>query len=106
MIELDSNKIDDLKEIIQICKNKEIKLYIVYSPVYYGFLNNISNRNEIFDICKKICKENQVDILNYTDKYISNEIIFFNDYDHMNSVGVEYFTRILCNDIINKNFSN
>lgn|GEM_PF-4759976 len=104
-IPLDNNKIDDLKEIIQICKNREIKLYLVYSPVYYGYLDNISNKDEISGIYKKICNENKVDILNYTDTFICKERMFFNDYEHLNFNGTDAFTKILCNDIINKNFS-
>jgi hypothetical protein len=102
-ISIDKQKVNNLFEIIKTCKEKEIKLFIVFSPIYKGFFNNIGNRDSIMQTFKNISKENGVQFLDYTNSEFCYDRKYFFDMDHLNRYGAEEFTRYLVKDLLNKN---
>lgn len=87
----DTTKIKALKEIIQICREREIQLYFVNSPSYYK-KGSSDNLRQIEDI---INKEKA------TYWSFSKETLFlenpeyFQDIVHLNDVGATVFTKML-----------
>ena len=101
-ISIDSSKIINLYEIINICRKNNIKLTLVFSPIYYGFFNNIVNRDYIINTFKKAGIENNVLFLDYSQNELCNYEKNFFDLDHLNSNGADEFSKLLVKDLSNE----
>jgi len=104
-IKCDFKRSDDLKKIIEICKEDNINLFIVYSPSYELFFNNISNKEEIINMYTEIAKENNAIFLDYSRSDICNNKDLFFDCDHLNNKGAKLFSTSLGNDILKIGFN-
>lgn len=91
-VDIDNNKIETLKEIINICKRREINLIFVYSPIYSGFLENIENKDFILNKFKEISSANGIRFFDYSNSHFCNDTKYFFDIDHMNKTGADAFT--------------
>jgi hypothetical protein len=91
--------VDLLKEMISICKQKNIRLIITYSPVYD--LKDEKLNPEFFPTLKKICDSNQVAFFNYRYSAINKNNRLFRDELHLNRFGADVFSAILAGDIKN-----
>lgn len=85
---LDKNKIDAFNSFIDICKKKNIKLFVVYSPEYLKILNNSSSIEYIIDKCK----QNDIDYITYQNNadFLKGEL--FREALHLNNVGADEFS--------------
>lgn len=91
----DSLKLSYLEKIIQLCKSKNIKLFLTASP-RYGF-----DSNRAFEPLNAIIEKNKVPFLNYySKKEFTEKVSFFANQDHLNTNGADAFTECLINDII------
>lgn len=92
---IDTNKVNALKDIIKLCREKEIGLILVHSPVYAIVEKNIST-----DLIEKISQQNNIVYLDYLNnpEFISN-VKFFMDQDHLNDTGARYFSRLIAHTI-------
>jgi len=88
---LDSNKMEAIRDMISTCRQKNICLIFVYSPMYHI----ISDRYHS-DIVYNICSENGI---RYFDMSNSPEFIknhdYFSDGSHLNDEGARIFTAML-----------
>jgi hypothetical protein len=84
-------KYDLFKEIISICKKKNIQLVVVVSPAYFLYENNYS-----IELCKKLCEDNNVAFIDYSrdEEYLKNKALFA-DVTHLNKTGSTLFTSQL-----------
>ncbi|MCG9881352.1 MAG: hypothetical protein MH472_12200 [Bacteroidia bacterium] len=78
-----------LDKIINLCKNKGVKLILISTPNFKK-CNYFDCHN--FDILKSSLAS-QIKFYDYSD--ISNEGIYFSDPIHLNNLGSRYFTHIL-----------
>jgi hypothetical protein len=88
---IDENKILALKEIISTCKQKNIELVFVFSPVWSIIQNTFSG-----SIVSDLCSENgisYVDMSNH-ETFISNPG-YFADISHLNDEGARVFSTLL-----------
>ena len=88
---IDENKILALKDIISICKRKNIELVFVFSPVWSIIQNTFCS-----SIISDLCYENgirYVDMSNH-ETFISNPR-YFADISHLNDEGARVFSTIL-----------
>ena len=87
----DTIKIKALKEIIQICKEREIHLYFVNSPAYYkeGLADNLKEIECTFEKEKAVYWSYSKDTL-----FIENPE-YFQDIAHLNDNGAKVFTKLL-----------
>jgi hypothetical protein len=85
---LDPNKINAFNAFLAACREKNIQLYIVYSPEYIKSLNISSSMNYIIDTCQK----QGIEYISYrnNESYLKKE--FFKEYLHLNNVGAEKFS--------------
>ncbi|MGL5933471.1 MAG: hypothetical protein ACRCY7_11405 [Cetobacterium sp.] len=94
-----------LKQILNFCKENNLKAILVRTPVTYAY-NNILTRNieeERINNHLKIVFDSldfKVKYLDYSkDIRISNNLEYFYDADHLNSTGARKFTNIFLQDI-------
>ena len=91
---------DAFKELIRICREKDIRLIFVYAPVYYEFNDFVVNYEEIKGIYRQYAEQYGVDFLDYTSSDISRQEDFFFNSQHLNYKGATLFSEELAQDII------
>ncbi|MDR2056694.1 MAG: DUF1574 domain-containing protein [Dysgonamonadaceae bacterium] len=97
-IDLDPNKVSAFNAFLAICREKNIQLYIVYSPEYVKSLNTSSSMNYIIETCQK----QGIEYISYqnNESYLKNEL--FREYLHLNNVGAEKFSLEIASKIKEK----
>lgn len=86
-----------LFNIIQTCREKNIKLVITYSPIYKKkdeYLNPL-----FFPTLESICKSTGTPFLNYRTIALTNNNRLFRDELHLNRFGADIFSDILAKDL-------
>ena len=96
-IVIDKDKINIIDNIIQICKEKDIKLIFVSSPIY----NHIESESVLYEFRDYLAAKDIIflDYLNY-NKLMSPK--YFYDELHLNNEGAEIFTSLLVSNIKKK----
>ncbi|HTE24837.1 hypothetical protein [Flavitalea sp.] len=92
-----------LQEIIDICKEKGIRLFITYSPIYK--LKDEKLNSDFFPTLHSICNSNKIPFLNYRTISLTNNNRMFRDEIHLNHFGADIFSKILAGDL-NRLISN
>jgi hypothetical protein len=87
-IKLDPNKISAFDSFLAICREKNIQLYIVYSPEYMESLNISSSMSYIIDKCTK----QGIPYISYRNNESFLKVELFREYMHLNNVGAEKFS--------------
>lgn len=87
-------------EFISICKKNDIRLILVYAPVYYKKSQHISFFNQSRRYYKQIASINNLTFLDYSMSAISYDEKYFYNATHLNARGAKKFTEILSKDLI------
>jgi hypothetical protein len=97
----DINKVHVLNNIVNTCLEKKIKLFIVQSPVYARISPSKANI-----LIESIAKKGKAKYLSFSnDPVFSSKPYYFQDQNHLNEIGANYFSKILVNKIIIANLS-
>lgn len=86
---------------ISECKQKNIRLILVYPPDYVEGRRLITNRDEIMNAYQVVAEKYHVPFLNYSDHTISGNKDYFYNSEHLNKKGAEFFSGILASDLKN-----
>ena len=78
------------KKFVQVCKAKNIKLVIAYSPMYQN-IDTLRNRNLLF--AKQVCKENNLPLIDYLYDPQFNTPQYFYDKLHLNGAGSTLYSQ-------------
>tara|TARA_R100001369_G_C3319213_1_gene168664 strand:- start:844 stop:1797 length:954 start_codon:yes stop_codon:yes gene_type:complete len=84
---------------IKECKLKNIKLFLVYTPVYYEFIPYDLSRQVLFDYLNEVSKKYDVPFFDYSEDKLTFEKNYFFNSQHLNKEGSELFTTKLGQDI-------
>lgn len=89
-VEIDSNKSYYLKQIIELCKSKGIKIALFVSPSYK------KTKSFELDYIRNISRDEQIPLVSYyTDTaFVRNSDYFYNT-DHLNETGANTYTRAI-----------
>ena len=96
-----------LKDILEKCKNKNMKIIFVTTPFtkYYNsfFSEKLLNEN-FYKLIQELCQEYSVKYFDFSHEYeIFNKEEYFNDYDHLSKKGSEIFMKLLNERLKTKN---
>jgi hypothetical protein len=104
-IEVDSNLVDALNKIIRICQKKNIKLFIINSPIFHTISDKPIAQSDAEKLAIQIIKQNHVDFLDYSwDSTFIGHNEWFSDRAHLNSDGSKIFSNKLIEHL--KNIDN
>ncbi|MCX6158521.1 MAG: hypothetical protein NTY74_11140 [Ignavibacteriae bacterium] len=103
-INQDAERINDLKEFINICNKEGINLVLVFSPSYELLLNNVLNKEEVIKKYEEIAVENNIIFMDYSKDDICKNADFFFDCDHLNNKGANVFTEKLIRRLLKEGF--
>jgi hypothetical protein len=96
---IDKSTCDIFEAYIEDCKQKNIPLFLVYTPVYHEFIPYDLDRQVLFDYLSDVSKKYDVPFLDYSeDELTFDKNKFFNS-QHLNKEGSELFTTKLGLDI-------
>ena len=94
-----------VKDIIQKCKEKQIKVIIINMPVTSYYADNVSTvkRKKIINECKQLCVPEKVFYLNlFQDGRFNNNDFY--DVDHLNVEGAKKCSKIVSDFIDEKTY--
>lgn len=98
-IKTDTDKVEEFKRIIKLCKDKEIKLTIITSPFYADYKKQTSTTL----LVKQICDEEGIRYFNFLNDKDFDDINLYHSVDHLNANGSNKFTRKLAKRLKNEN---
>jgi len=81
------------------CDSSNIKLILVFPPVYKEGQIFVSNWDEVIDIFKQYSNKYDVPLFDYSNDTLSFQKEYFYNSGHLNRNGAELFTRKLIKDI-------
>ncbi len=90
-------QLESFSEIVQMVKNKDIELILVYAPIPSVNYNSYSN-NHYFDSIMKRYSE----YYNFNEILTLNDLLYFYDYHHLNQNGVNIFNKKII-ELLNEN---
>ncbi len=99
---IDGNKINALKDIISTCKQEEIDLVFVYSPVWRIINDRVYNVQ-----LAELCHMNNVLYLDMSNHpaFINNPE-YFCDINHLNNEGASLFSRLIVDSLSQTHFAS
>lgn len=89
-----------LQHIIAICKEKNIRLVLVLSPMYHRLTESITNEPQLVAELKAICGKNGLACFDYSLIPMCYDKRYFSDEDHLNRDGALVFSRMFCRDFV------
>ena len=97
---LDTNMVNALENIISICKEKNIALYIINSPVYHTVNEIQSPAYAVTKISLDIIHRNHVNFLDFSDDpaFVGHPELFA-DNGHLNDKGAKVFSNMVVNSL-------
>lgn len=94
--EIDSNSLKAFKELVLLCQQKNIKLYIVNSPIFYPSGVKKIPPPKVTEYPLNFLNQQKVNFLDFSyDTNFVDKKDWFNDSNHLNEDGAKAFTNIL-----------
>jgi hypothetical protein len=91
-VSIEPKAVDDLNELADICRTKNIQLILVYSPEYYPMQKLVNNRREIFGKFEELARRAHAPLWDYSDSSICKSQDYFSNSQHLNRHGAEAFS--------------
>jgi hypothetical protein len=93
--------IADLRSLLTIARDRNIRVILVYSPEYYENYPLTLNRAEIFATFRKIAADYQVPLWDYSGIPLCHDTTYFYNSQHLNRRGADAFSKIFAEDLRN-----
>ena len=94
---------DILLEIIELCKELNIKLVLITTPVYKKIERIKTNSKIMIETYSRIANQYNVSYFNYFNLPMSEEKEYFYNFTHLAKNGAKEFSKILSQDLIKNN---
>jgi hypothetical protein len=98
--EIEPQGVRDIEELVEVCKQQDIPLLLVYSPEYYEMQALERNRHEVFARVREISDQFTVPLWDYSDSSISRNRAYFYNSQHLNADGAKVFSTGLAPRLI------
>ena len=102
-ITLHQESIELFDKFLGECKNNDIKVLMVYAPIYFEGIEYIENNEEILKVYKSFADKYELSFLDYTKNEICYDKSYFYNASHLNKKGANLFTNQLIQDLKNLN---
>ncbi len=90
--EIEPGGVEDVKELIRVCKDNGIQLIFVYSPEYSEMQTLTNNRPEIFKLFHQLADAGQVPLWDYSQWQYASNVDYFQNSQHLNATGAAVFS--------------
>ncbi len=92
---IEPDAINDLRNLIGVCRRENVPLVLVFSPEYYEMQALATNRSEIIGKFQEIASQYNVPFWDYSASPLSRDQSKFNNSEHLNIDGAEAFSTDL-----------
>ena len=99
-VKIDRRSVRIFEAFLKYCKDKNIKLFLVYPPHYIGGQAITENHQEIMGLYKNLASEYDTPFLDYSNHKLSADKKNFYNVGHLTRSGAELFTEILIEDLL------
>jgi hypothetical protein len=96
---IDISLVKEFSVFMQYCSQNDIKVILVWAPVYNERYNLVNNINEFKKIYSEFALKYNFPFLDYSQDTIGLNTKYFYDSYHMNKYGVELYNYKLANDV-------
>ena len=96
---IDSPLLKEFSEYLEFCSKNDIKVFIVWGPVYYERYHLLRNSQKFKQIFSSLSSKYNFPFLDYSEDSIGLSKMYFYDSYHLNKQGVEVFNPRLARDI-------
>ena len=96
---LDLAYVELFDKFLDECKQKEIKVILVYTPEYIEGQIFVKNRKEVFELYQEFSEKYKLTFLDYSNDKICKQKEYFYNSSHLNKKGADIFTKKLINDL-------
>jgi len=97
----DSLQVRIMDEYFAFCKNKNIRVILVFAPMYVGAIEKMTK--EDYDLMMEIyygfAYKYDMPFINFLDNELCQDTVYFYNASHMNKLGSELFSRQLVDSI-------
>lgn len=90
---------DYLDSLIFICKDNDIQLNLISSPIFGGGKLDVINHTQLMKQINNVTSLNGLKFINYSSLSFCNQRNLFIDHHHLNARGSDLFTQYLCKTI-------
>jgi hypothetical protein len=97
-VEKDTTIMNLFERFVDECKDQNIKLILIYSPMHTDNGEKYFNMDAFWSIISKVVKDRDVPVLNYHSLF-GNDTTYFRDAVHLNKYGKDCFTRKVAHDL-------
>ena len=97
-VESDTTIINLFKGFVNECKDQDMELILVCSPIHTDDGTKYFDMDAFWTIISSIVKDKDIPIMNYQDLY-GSDTTYFIDPMHLNKYGRDCFTKILAHDL-------
>lgn len=97
-IEIDEEQLEYFNRILELCKERDIQLVVVYSPVSYFY--NYSIHQKFVNKLNASIEKSKTHFYDFSKCDSINTAFHFYDDSHLNQAGVEIFNRQLLNQLL------
>lgn len=107
-IEFNAAEYESLQKIISFCKENNLNLVFVTTPLTDKYLENFDENimRKFYSDINKISTENNIPYLDYSkDERFTSDYSLFRNSDHLNKSGANKFTKIILEDIEKMNLT-
>ncbi len=96
---VDPKLIELFDNFLMECKQKDIKVILVYTPEYIEGQHFVKNRKYVINLFENYSEKHKIPFLDYSNNDICTKKKYFYNASHLNKIGAELFTNILINDL-------
>ena len=97
--EVDTNSLKMFIDYIEGLQEENIKLILVFAPIYKDGLSKVLNLEEIHCLYYDLANKYNLPILDYANCWLSQDTTYFYNATHLNKQGAELFSTKLAHDI-------
>ncbi len=97
--DIEPGGLEDLQELIRVCRQNGIQLILVYSPEYIEMQSLTRNRKEIFDWFHKFADQNGIPLWDYSHWKYAGSKEYFQNSQHLNATGAAVFSNDVANQL-------
>lgn len=102
----DSTAANIMDSLLLSCKNENINVVLIHSPIYYKYSELLSDSLLMRKIYREYASKYSIPFLDYSYDNICYDTNYFFNAMHLNKKGAEKFTRMLVHDLDSLGYSN
>lgn len=91
-VDVEAPGVEQMEELLTLCRDRHIRVILVYSPEYIESQKITNNRAEILSKFEELSRKYQVALWDYSDSAISASRAYFQNSQHLNAQGAELFS--------------